>query len=430
MNVPYTFHANLFLRAPVKKLTQNLSQNFQLEKLLGDKEFLEAVFLASPVLHAALLKYAAGEMVAEKEVKKLQLSLAKYYLRMGSRCTPFGLFSGCAVAKWSANTTAVEISEHYRHTRFDMHYLCALAQHLSTLPFIKNKLLYFPNSSFYKLGNEIRYVEYKYNNGKRQHLITAVAASDYVLAILKHSENGITIDAIIHLLVSDEIDIIEATDFLAELIESQLLVNELEPAVTGDEFLYQIITTLKNLPIDNNNELNTIINLLETLEKSLHNIDTSKNYSIEIYKNIITLIEQFNIPFDESKLFQTDLSFSLLEKTVNISHQNEITETLGIINKLNSVSENTTLIAFAKKFYERYENTEMPLLQVLDTETGIGYLEKKDNAIMPLIDDVAVMGKVSDEHKIIWSKKDKYLLQKLTAALIQNNYSVELNEDE
>ncbi len=428
MNVPYTFHNKLVLRTPVKELTKNLSQIFELQKILHDKEFMEAVFVASPVLYNAWLKYAAGDMVEQKEIKKLTLSLAKYYLRMGSRCTPFGLFSGCGVAEWSVGATAIKMNNNYRHTRFDMHYLCALARHLSTLPFIKNKLLHFPNSSFYKLGNEIRYVEYKYNNGKRHHLITAVLASNYLLDILKHAKNGTTTNAIIHLLVSDDIDVSEATDFVTELIDSQLLVNELEPAVTGDEFLYQIIATLKKLK--GGDELNKIIELLESIENLLSNIDTGKNHFIENYSAINSLVKQFNIPFDESKLFQTDLSFSLSKNSINAVHQNEIIQTLSIINKLNNIPENTILSAFAKRFYERYEDAEMPLLEVLDTENGIGYLEKKEGSVMPLIDDVMVMGKVSDDHKITWSKKDKFLLQKLTATLVKNNYSVELNEDE
>jgi lantibiotic biosynthesis protein len=430
MDIFYRFHKNLVLRAPRNSNEFNLENNFTIEKLYVDKSFLEALFLASPVLYAALLKYKNDKITNEKDIEKLKISLAKYCLRMSNRCTPFGLFSGCAVANWVTTPTKLNIDKHYRHTRFDMHYLCALAQHLATLPCIKDKLLYYPNSSFYALGTEIRYIDYKYINGKRHHLISAVESSTFVTTILKMASAGIKIDAIVQLLISEEIDIAEATSFVDELIDSQLLVNELEPAITGNEFLFQIMATLKKINNPFCEEIENIVALLESIVQAMEVIDKNIENDVTLYQNIISLIKEFNIPFDESKLFQTDLSFAMLDNDVNIDIQNDMLEALDIINVLNKPQENQNLQSFIKRFYERFEDKEMPLLEVLDTETGIGYLESNKGNILPLVDDVIVFGKAATDSQLAWTKKDRFLLKKLTTALVENKYEVNIDAAE
>lgn len=429
MTIPYTFHPNLVLRSPKKKLEIVIENDEFLRKACTDKTFLEALFLASPVLHAELIKYAAGIIPSSKDIKKLKFSLAKYYLRMSSRCTPFGLFAGCSVATWSETDTLIKfnVKNTVRHTRFDMHYLCALSQHIASLPFIKNELRYYPNSAWYKLGDEIRYVEYKYKNGKRHHLITSVMASEYVLNILQKAANGITAKEIVEILVTEDILIEEAIDFVEELIKSQLLVNELEPAITGEDFLSQIIKVLYKLHINNSEELNGIIILLEKVQKLLLNIEVAVDNDVAVYQEIIYLIKQLNVAFEVSKLFQTDMSFSLIENNVNIKLQKDIIECLDIINKLGTVQENENLESFRKRFYARYEDAEISLLEVLDTESGIGYIENEGGSIMPLIDNISLSGSEIKDAKLQWNKREQYLMNKLLYATSTNAYFIELD---
>ena len=429
MTVPYYFHDNLVLRSPKKNLQLTIENDNLIEELYNDKEFLEALFLASPVLYTALNKYINEKNTATKDIKKLKISLAKYYLRMSNRCTPFGLFSGCSVAQWNNGNTAIKIDtkKSSRNTRFDMHYLCALAQHLATLPVIKDALLYYPNSAWYKTGNEIRYVECRYVDGKRHHLISAVMASEYVIAILKKAVNGIKIDEIIQLLVAEEIGTEDATEFVNELIDSQVLINELEPSITGREFLYQIIKTLKKINVNNNLLISHIVNLLEKIQLLLRTIDVTINKDIAAYQQVIDIVKQLEVVFDNSKLFQTDLSFSLEENVVDIKLQQEIIETLGILNTLSPSPGNTNLKSFCKRFYERYEDAEIPLLEVLDVESGIGYLENNTSIIMPLIDDLAITPKAIMETQLTWTLRDQYLMKKLLSSITDNTYSIELD---
>src|ERR1044072_246088 len=177
MNAPFTFDQRLVLRTPRYPWTGYLSE-VELKAWLDDDAFREAIYLASPVLHEECIKWKANLVTDRKAIEKISRSLGKYFIRMSSRCTPFGLFSGCAVVNWNETATRLTVNDQKigRHTRLDMHYLCTLSQELALLPEIRNHLRYFPNSSIYSIGDELRYVEYQYVNERRIHQISSVTA--------------------------------------------------------------------------------------------------------------------------------------------------------------------------------------------------------------------------------------------------------------
>src|ERR1044072_3798995 len=277
MNIPYSFHKNLVLRTPSLPLFRHLDEQTIIAQL-NNKLFLEGVYLASPVLYDECLKWKNGHVKGEKERQKLLRSLMKYFTRMSSRCTPFGLFSGCNVGQWQPEPTAITVSAATtrRHTRLDMHYLCALAQRLAVLPGIREHLLYYPNSSIYTIGDEMRYVEYRYVGGRRKHHISAVTASESLELLFRQASQGITINEMIDLLVDDEVSREEAAAFIDDVLNAQMLVNELEPAITGDEFIYQVIRVLQRIhSVAPQEGTSTVISLLQQVNERLQGIDSA-----------------------------------------------------------------------------------------------------------------------------------------------------------
>lgn len=220
-----------------------------LELLLRNPKFLESIYIASPILYKECIKYKANELISDKEKQKLINSIAKYYTRMYSRCTPFGLFSTCSLAEWSTdNTTFTFREEEYnRHTRLDMYYLCSLAKQLAALPFIKQQLLFYTNNTCYIVDNEVRYIEYKYQKVLRKYVISSVTHSTSLSKILNHCSKGAKVDTIKELLIKDNVNEETAINYVNSLIDAQILVDELEPAITGAEFLYQIIDVLQRI---------------------------------------------------------------------------------------------------------------------------------------------------------------------------------------
>lgn len=246
----YTAFNQFLIRTPLFPL--NFIDSFEentIKSILNNPVIKEAIYLASPILYSEIEKWLDGEIRSEKEVNRILFSSLRYLIRMSTRCTPFGLFAGCSIGRWNNSDLEKSIllskqSTYTSHTRLDMQYLCSLAQNLAKEELIKYNLLFYPNSSIYKQGNQLRYVEYKYINNRRIHQLVSVDNSEYLYKILVSCRDGLKIYNLASLLIDEEISFDEALNYILELIDSQILISELEPALTGPEFLEQILIVL------------------------------------------------------------------------------------------------------------------------------------------------------------------------------------------
>ncbi|THU34977.1 hypothetical protein FAM09_23605 [Niastella caeni] len=432
MKIPYYFHPALVLRTPQFPLCQDLDEP-AIRNLTDNRLFMEAIYLASPVLYDECMKWKTGVLTDTKGIQKLSRSLVKYFWRMSSRCTPFGLFSGCTVVPWGESKTQITHNHTRvkRHTRFDMHYLCALSQKLATLPGIKEHLRYFPNNSAYPVGDELRYIEYKYVGGARIHQISSVSDASYLRLILKESEKGITIDEAAALLVNDEIGSEEAAAFIDEILQAQLLTSELEPAITGEEFIYQVISVLERIWLENQNEgVREIIDILTEANRQLSQLDQHTGNAAEPYRAIQKLLDKLDIPYDESKLFQADIIIEAAQAVVSNTIQQQLLSALSLLNRMTLTRTNENLQSFIRRYYDRYEDREMPLLEVLDNESGIGYPEGKTDNHTPLVEDLLLPDKKDSEGTVRWGLVEKCLVNKVNKAIETGSFSIDLHENE
>jgi lantibiotic biosynthesis protein len=202
--------------------------NFYLQ-FLQNNFFQQAIYTASPELYQEAMKWLAGVITDSKKINKLLLSLHRYYLRMCCRCTPYGLLAGCAVGTLS-DTTHLQLASYHLHTphaRLDMNCLAEIINTIHAIPGVKKYLQYFCNNSLYKTANTYRYVAYFTKNKIRSYCLASIDASVYTQKILETAVTGASIDLLIAVLADDGISTAEATLFIDELIESQLLITQI-----------------------------------------------------------------------------------------------------------------------------------------------------------------------------------------------------------
>lgn len=426
----YYYHNDFIFRTPQLPLNLKGLDVKQFTDLTQQPFFKEAIYIASPVLYDELIKWHKQELTDEKEQEKLITSLYKYYTRMQSRCTPYGLFAACGSGQWKEESSILLSDKEKRHTRLDMNYLCALAQQLNTHPVLLSRLRFYPNNSTYLVGETMRYVEYHYTNNRRMHQITGVQYSVYLQRVLKQAENGALIKELSSLLINEEITEEDADGFIQELIQSQLLISELEPAVTGAEFSYQLVDALKKINEDNHPEIGRIIEVLETTQKQIDELDESLTNPAAAYRHIYDQLKTLGTTIEENQLFQTDLYRNVEHATLNKSIQQELLEAIEFLDKFSPASENPNLKKFKENFYNQYEHAELPLLQVLDTETGIGYTGKDSSGVNKLLDDLYFPGKPPSSYDIKWNRQQELLHSRLLKALKEGQYSVSFTDED
>ncbi len=393
--------------------------------------FQEAIFLASPSLYDTLMQWLKGELKDKKAIDKLENTLLKYILRASYRCTPFGLFAGVSVGSFSEKTNIKlpKDSAHICKTRIDMDYLCSLAYTLTCTPDVKEVLTYFPNNTIYGIGENLRYVEYNVNKRVRLHKVSNIDNSDYIQAVLEKSQNGAKLSALAEIIVKldKEITLEEATEFISEMIDAQVLVSELEPHITGEDYLLRLITKLDAYTqtkeiAEKLQEINILLNNLNT------NIETDK---ISSYKKIIAIIGTLSVDFEIGQLLQVDMlkpaSFSLNATSI----QKEVTETANFLYKIQNVQQIPSIKKFKELFLERYEDgQEIPLMELLDSEIGIGY-PPKENANLdnsPLIQGIPFGFQQSDKFEITWNNWNQYVFKKYLEAINKGEKEVVLEE--
>ncbi|WP_298314405.1 lantibiotic dehydratase family protein [uncultured Aquimarina sp.] len=385
----YVLRTPLFSFSFYKELTQNKTLNEEdLKQVCSDKIIKEAIFLASPSLYQEFEKWLKGNLKEKAASERMMYSVLKYVSRMSSRCTPFGLFAGTAVGNFS-DTTNIELldkSKNNRHTRLDMNYLVALSQDIVKDKVIRDQLLFYPNTSVYKAGKQLRYVEYTYVESRRVHHIVAVEDSEYLQKVLSEARKGSQLCDLAELLVDDEISKEEASGFIDQLVESQLLISELEPSVSGPEFLDQIIPVLKKL-----SGTEQIISELETVQLTLKRIDKNIGNPAKEYIDLSESLKKLGTGFELKYMFQTDMNLSLETNTISHETVRRIKKGLSLLNKLTLPPKETLNSRFKAAFYERYESREVSLSKALDVELGIGFLQDKDSGdVSQIIDDLVL----------------------------------------
>jgi thiopeptide-type bacteriocin biosynthesis protein len=414
----FLFHPKLMLRAPVRPIDPAFTRE-TLVRLLDDPAFLEAIYIASPVLHAECCKWKADpEKLQSDRERKLFRSLAKYYMRMTTRSTPFGLFSGCTIASWRDSETEKSKGLRFeRHTRLDMHCICLLSEAICKMPAIRTRLLYQPNTSIYKFDKTIRYIEYTYHSGQRRYQISAVSLDDMLEKILKLSKEGLAYEELAKEIEKIGIDRKEADHYLEQLINAQVLVSNLEPSITGGDPLKHIITELRKLLGSADDVgLFALVSKLEEIANMLVALGNAPSNPASAYDSILEKLKEFELPLEQSKIFQVDLVTADEPIILGSDLQKKLIEAMEVCKLLAEPYTNRRLREFQQHFITRYGTAEVSLLRVLDEESGIGY--GKQNSVTQ-VDHVENSFFIEPDHdrSSRWSARTRLLFDQLISAL-------------
>ncbi|WP_281322199.1 lantibiotic dehydratase family protein [Flavobacterium aestivum] len=422
----YVLRTPLFPIAFYKEVLENYSQEHLLLQL-ENFYIREAIYLASPELIVALDKWKSNpSSISDKKKKALEISFLKYLARMSARCTPFGLFAGCTVGKIAEETNIIlECPEFYaRHTQFDMQFWVALLQNLAKRKEVIPLLKFYPNNSIYQLGDFYRYVEYKYIKTKREHSISAIRKSDLLALLLSQTKSGMTVHEMVNLLADDDSETEQALEYINQLIDFQFLVSELDGTVTGNDDWNSIFAILNKIPA-----LKKDCELLQRIQQQFAALDENLIPSEKKYENIKKGIQNLNVEYDEKYLFQTDLNTATASNILSDTVPKKVLQAIRFLNGIQKPKAYLNHANFIKSFTKRYESREMPLTTVLDTETGIGYIQNSEmNDTHDLLDKFLFNSKIADDKNEIWTAFDSILEKKMQECLQKNRATLTLSE--
>lgn len=420
----------------------------RLGALVERPEILEAVFVASPSLADALETWRRDP--EGKKGQRAERALVRYFLRMASRATPFGLFSGCSTAVLAGEAPGAGAGDsepsrtrltlpargaYRRHTRLDMDYLFALCEELERDPGMRRELRYRPNSSLYRAAGRLRYAEARLDDKVRSHHLVAVESSDYLEATLERARRGARAADLAAALVSPdtadpelEISQEDADAFLAELIDSQVLVSDLSPPVTGPEAIHDLVDHLAGLEAGQE-----AARRLAAARDALAELDAGgPGASPDHYRAIAESLEALPTKVEMARLFQVDMVKPPAAANLGPEVIAEIARGVELLRRISGRARLESLERFRKDFQDRYgEQREVPLVEALDEEIGIGFERSSEVGAeaSPLLRGLA-LATPEAEPSYAWGTRQGLLLAKLHEAQAGGLDRIELTAED
>jgi hypothetical protein len=422
----YQLFNKFILRTPniaFNQLNNLLYNKKNLIDFLKQEKIQEAIFIASPSIYYSLQKSINKESLFSSKNEKLLDAIVRYLSRMCTNCTPFGLFASCACGEFKDKNSLFLSNEFNKEIKLDASFLYKSINQLSKQQSLRKDLIYFPNTSLYKFEDKYRYIEYKYLENYRSHEIVLVENNEYLELIIEKSKNGIKYSEIIDLLINDDICEEDAYAFVNSIIDSQFIVSNLEVNLSGESFDKRSLNII--LSSDINSETKSIIKNIAELFSAL---DKDKN-NISIYEEIKKLTKQLDNTTDNKYLFQVNQTRNTSKINLNNIFKNDILDLLILLDKIPQDLTSKNQQDFVKKFEERYQYKEIPLLEVLDPELGIGYpINSHNGNISPLLNNIAANPKTGIKNHNI-NDFELYLLNKITNALTHSEKEVLIDND-
>lgn len=417
-----------------------------LATLFAQPEAREALLLASPSTVDGLGRWLRDP--DSERGRKIENTLIRYAIRMAARPTPFGLFAGCSFG--TIGTIALAPQEqplhielgarttYQRKTRLDGGVLTSLSAQLLASRELRTALSFYTNRTIYRGGGRWRYIERRTKAQVHadeaaarmgRYLSVAVEPQPFLDAAIERARDGASFSEIVMaLLAADpELDADQVTEFVHELIDNQILMPELEPAVTGPAPLLDLCAQLEAAAPGSPHAAHAA-GEMAAIARDLQELDNSGLGVVRTrYETLAARLDREHVPVDRARMVQVDLLKPITQAKLRDTVLAEVMRAVNLVHRISEHSPDADLQRFREAFVMRYEAREVPLLEALDEELGIGF--DGAGADEPLLAGLAFSRRPELDRQVL-SKRYAALRNLLLRALRDGARQIELTEED
>lgn len=361
-----------------------------IKAIFRNQKFFDAIFFSSRFFYKTAKDWLQNDKIVFDSNDKVLITLYKYYTRICTRSTPYGLFAGFSMGNITDCKTEIEFSDEL-HTpifRIDMLFLQKLKNDI--LANIKSdKITYFTNNTLYKVGACLRYIDWDqdYNYEISQIPNTIELGKVFELT----NNNGATFSEIASLIENEVqgVEKIEAEEYVSLLIDNKILINDSPPYITSSEDpIIELEKYFKKVDVSTA-KLKPIIEFLK------------KNSSVINNQEIEALIQNYQeFLGNDLHPFQVDLKVGMNKNNIRREVLEKISKHVQSLLVLVRNNNSRRMVEFCDRFSNKFDSKEIPLLHALDPQLGVGYdLQISGNLEdTPLVRDIAFSYKNENLH--------------------------------
>jgi len=360
--LPASFFMARTALLPIQDFFSFSEANDLKEKLFSrfenDPLFREAIGVASSSLYNSLLNKKYNEQTFS--------SLLKYFIRMSSRPTPFGLFSCVSLGKWSTETSAkLDLGSIYKKCRPDMKWLKLFLERLLKDFSLASRLAIKKNSSLIESSGRI-FIENIYGTaGSEKRRTASIRNSFLIQSILNYTKTPDEVHSVIKKLIATypNLDENKLENVFQKLIAEKFLVYDLFPSLLSESLFDIILAKLSSFTYPKM-ELEEISDQLKIYEKlPISQGEKKLNQIFSLMQNIA----------DSQHVIQLDTAYSK-EDTLPEKIAKELQKSTELLWQIGHVhNPYKPLFEYYEQFTEKYgTNRTIPLLELLNEDRGLG----------------------------------------------------------
>ena len=343
-----------------------------LRDFLTQPQIRQAVAVASLSLQEGLERLQRGGGSPAQQ-KRAYASLLRYLIRMSTRPTPFGLFSGVASGTFASETQVSLASPAIAHfrTRPDMSWLLAFLRRLEADPTLVRQLRVQLNQTAYLVG-ERAVLPFADTYGERDRRAISLRATPVVRMVFDLAQQFIPYTQLHSGLqqaypraTAEQIERV-----LWQLWEHHFLISELHPPLTiarPDEYI------LKHLNIIEGNDA-----LKASFSRVLDGIAALDHAGIGAPTSLIVTLAQDQrelLPPEKKDLLPLQIDSVLHVKSPTLHQsigQAAAQAALFLLRQTPAAKGSRHLLEYQSLFLDKYgEHAEVPLLDLLSAEKGL-----------------------------------------------------------
>ncbi len=310
----------VLVRTPRFSYTDRLTDSWEELKLL--------IRDASPDLYAVVKDLSHASFL--KAEPKVQLAVNKYFNRARFRSTPYGAFAAISLTRLSTATDeALQLSEQpFVHRFADWR----TAPPDISVQFNDPSMLFFTNTSYYRVMDEIRFIQRQDDN----YIMAAIDFDPIILYILDICHKPTSFPTLLAAL-NEKLSATDLEGYLTDLHEVQLLLTNKSRNIIGEDYFNRVVQA----------------------------DDYSKEYLVAERKT--------------------------QEGSINRQVLRHLPELALKLQSLAPAKSTPNMVSFRNQFIRKYEGSEVGIMEALDPDVGIGYgnmtLNEDQMALSPYLFD-------------------------------------------
>ncbi|QEU92892.1 lantibiotic dehydratase [Streptomyces kanamyceticus] len=340
-----------------------------LRQVWGSPGLAQAISQASPALAVRVVKLLGAEPVRDRQVRQATAAVMRYLLRATGRPTPFALFAGVAPVHIGPDAYITWGAEHRPFARVGAEWLADIVERLENLPAVLDRL-------------EVEFSNLAVQRGTRIELPhgparVSVRHTEAVQAVRDATVRPSRVSTVADKIASafPEVPPEKVRALLAELVRRGFLITGLRAPFTVTDALGHVVNRLREAHVDRVGEAVPLLRLLESVQADVthHNADTTAGILRARLRNDLTGRMR-----EVSKAGRTPLSVDLrldCQARIPESVAHEAERAASVIARLTRQPVGQAVWRdFHAAFCDHFGiDTLVPLADVIDPDTGIGY---------------------------------------------------------